>query len=485
MARPQSRYVCQSCGATAPRWEGRCHVCGTWDSLVETLVREPSRGTGGPRRGRPGQGPEASPVPLSALAPQPIVRVASGVAELDRVLGGGLVPGSLVLLGGEPGIGKSTLVLEAAGGVARAGGATGSVLYASGEESPAQLRLRAERLGLLDAGAATADAVRILAETDVERIVEAAVDLGPRLLIVDSIQTVAHDALEGPPGSVGQVRESAARLLSFAKGSGVPVVLVGHVTKEGGLAGPKTLEHLVDAVLTLEGERFVGLRLLRASKNRFGSTEELGVFEMAGDGLREVPDPTRAFLHGGNEAEPGSAIAALLEGSRPLLAEVQALVAPSGAFGAPRRAVSGLDANRLALLIAVLGRRAGLRLSDRDVYASLAGGLTSGEPAIDLPLALALASSYRDVPVRRGTVAVGEVGLLGELRPAPGIGRRLREAARLGFQRAIVPAGSQGSATGQPRELQEEAIPGLEIVPVRTLAEALQAGLEGAVERSS
>ncbi|TAM57286.1 MAG: DNA repair protein RadA [Chloroflexota bacterium] len=489
MARPRSRYVCQTCGATAPRWEGRCHVCGAWDSLVETLVREPTRTTAAGRQRRDAAEPGAAlAVPLRGLAEEPVDRLPTGVGELDRVLGGGLVPGSLVLLGGEPGIGKSTLILEAAGGVTRAGlrrptGPAG-VLYASAEESPAQVRLRAERLGLLAETEPALEAVCVLAETDVERIIEQARELKPALLVVDSIQTVALEALEGPAGSVGQVRESAAQLLAYAKHSGTPVVLVGHVTKDGSLAGPKVLEHLVDAVLTLEGERFAGVRLLRATKNRFGSTEELGVFEMTGDGLREVADPARAFLDAATAGSPGSAVAALIEGSRPLLVEVQALVAPAGGFGAPRRTVSGLDPNRLALLIAVLGRRAGVRLADRDVYASLAGGLTAAEPAVDLPLALALASSARDTPVRSRTVALGEVGLLGELRPAPGLARRLREAARLGFEHAIVPLGAAAGRDRRSDDPAEEGA-GLAVEAVRTLGEALEAGLGGPARRAS
>jgi DNA repair protein RadA/Sms len=396
----------------------------------------------------------------------------TGIGELDRVLGGGLVPGSLVLLGGEPGIGKSTLVLEAAAGLAR-GAAPGvdiAVLYASGEESSGQLRLRAQRLGLTDEPAG--EHVHVLAETDVERIIEQATASRPELLIVDSIQTVTLDALEGPAGSVGQVRETAARLLGFAKDSGVPVVLVGHVTKDGALAGPKTLEHLVDAILTLEGERYGTLRLLRATKNRFGSTEEVGVLEMAGSGLREVPDPARAFLGSPTDAS-GTAVAATLEGSRPLLVEVQALVAPSGGFGAPRRTVSGPDASRLALLVAVLGRRAGIELAGQDIYVSLAGGLSVSEPALDLPLAVALASSFQDAPVVGSTVLVGEIGLLGELRPVPGLERRLREAGRLGFARAIVPAPRDGAAS-------HASMPtGLEVVPAVTLHAALVLALGG------
>jgi len=392
-----------------------------------------------------------------------------GIGELDRVLGGGLVPGSLVLVGGEPGIGKSTLVLQAAAGVAGAvADAGGWVLYASGEESGAQVRLRASRLGLLDGPAG--GAIRVVAESDVGRIAEAAGG-GPSLIVVDSIQTMTADGLDGPAGSVGQVRESAMRLLELAKTEGIAVVLVGHVTKDGSLAGPKTLEHLVDAVLGLEGERYAALRLLRASKNRFGSTEEVGVFEMGELGLSELADPARAFLVDHDRPAPGSVVAATLEGSRPLLVEVQALVAPT-AFGTPRRTAIGLDPNRLALLVAVLGRRAGIGLSSHDVYANLAGGLTADEPGLDLPVALALASSLRDRPVRRGTVAIGEVGLLGELRSVAGLERRLREAGRLGFTRAVVP--SPGRSARPP------TVPNVEVVAVPTLRAALEAALDAA-----
>jgi DNA repair protein RadA/Sms len=338
------------------------------------------------------------------------------------VLGGGLVPGSVVLVGGEPGIGKSTLLLQAAAGVAAAVGPE-RVLYATGEESMAQVRLRAERLGLLDG---PGGGIRIAAESSVDRIAEVAVDQPPpALLVVDSIQTATVDELDGPAGSVGQVRAAALRLMEVAKPNGIAVVLVGHVTKDGTIAGPKTLEHLVDAVLTLDGERFAAVRLLRASKNRFGSTDEVGVFEMGETGLREVADPARAFLAEHDGPAPGSVVAPTLEGSRPLLVEVQALVAP-GPGGTPRRTTSGVDANRVALLVAVLGRRAGIGLASHDVYVNLAGGLTVDEPGLDLPLAIALASSLRDRPVPADTVAIGEVGLLGELRAVAGIERRLR-----------------------------------------------------------
>lgn len=470
MARSQSRYVCQSCGEAFLRWEGQCRNCGGWNSLVETLIREPAKGPRAAARavaGRPGDQPEA----LARVADIELPRLSVGLPELDRVLGGGLVPGSVVLVGGEPGIGKSTLLLQAAAGVAE----LGTVLYASGEESAAQVRLRATRLGLTDGLAG--HAVRVVAESSIDRMVELAIAERPNLLIVDSIQTATVDELDGAAGSVGQVRESALRLMELAKGSGsgtgrgsdaIAVVIVGHVTKDGSLAGPKTLEHLVDAVIGLEGERYASLRLLRSTKNRFGSTDEVGVLEMGERGLSALSDPARAFLAEHDGPAPGSVVAPTLEGSRPLLVEVQALTA-STAYGTPRRTASGLDHNRLALLVAVLGRRAGVALGSHDVYANLAGGLVLDEPALDLPLAIALASSFRDRPVGPGTVAIGEVGLLGELRSVTGLERRLREAARLGFTRAIVPRAGRGS--------QVPEIDGLEIIAVGTLREALERAL--------
>lgn len=462
MARAASRYACSACGAISLRWEGQCRTCGAWNTLVETVVRaEPRRRT----TGRDG-GIAPRPEPLGGHGPaEPVVRVPSGLGELDRVLGGGLVPGVVALIGGEPGIGKSTLVLQAAEGLVRA--ANRRLLVASGEESTAQIRLRAARLGLLDGRAARA--IEVVSETSVDRIVELAEAAEPDVLIVDSIQTVALDEAEGPPGSVTQVREATLRFVGWAKATGRPVLLIGHVTKDGSLAGPKVLEHLVDVVLVLEGERTSGLRILRAQKNRFGPTDEIGVFEMAAEGLREVADPGRAFLVEHAVPAPGAIVAPTLEGSRPILVEVQALVAPASGLGPPRRAVSGLDPNRLALLLAVLARRSGLGLSGHDVYASLAGGMAVTEPAVDLPLALALASSLRDTPIPSGTVAVGEVGLLGELRPVAGLERRLREAARLGFERAVVPAGGAVTEGWRPAGLAVAAVP--------TLADALAAVL--------
>ncbi len=461
MARQQSRYICQTCGAAHLRWEGQCRTCGGWNTLVETVVRDAdTRRRAGSAAGSAGR--SNSPQSLSGLREAELVRIPTGIGEVDRVLGGGLVPGSAVLLGGEPGIGKSTLLLQAAAGLtASEGRPGGEVLYATGEESAGQVRLRAGRLGLLEGAAA--DRISVVAESEVGRIIELTREARPIVLIVDSIQTVTIDELDGPAGSVGQVRECALRLMEMAKGDGIAVILVGHVTKDGTLAGPKTLEHLVDAVLNLEGERTATLRLLRATKNRFGSTEEVGVFEMAEHGLAEITDPGRAFLAATDEHAPGSVAGATLEGTRPLLVEVQALVAPGG-YGSPRRTASGVDANRLALLVAVLGRRAGIGLGSHDVYANLAGGLELDDPGLDLPLCLALASSLRDRPVPRDLVAIGEVGLLGELRPVPGLERRLREAARLGFRTAVVPGSRRG---------ETPSVAGMEVIAVANLRAAI------------
>jgi len=456
VTKTQSRYVCQACGDSFLRWEGQCRSCSAWNTLVETLVREP--GPVAHHRVAPPAG--SGPVSLADLSVADVARIPVGMGELDRVLGGGLVPGSLVLVGGEPGIGKSTLLLQAAAGLS----IRGRVLYATGEESAAQVRLRAVRLGLLDGAAGSA--VTVYAESSVEQVLEAARAARPLALIVDSIQTATVDELQGPAGSVGQVREAALRYMELAKGDGIAVLLVGHVTKEGSLAGPKTLEHIVDAVLSVEGDRSGGLRLVRATKNRFGSTEEVGVLEMDEGGLREVPDPARAFLVEHDIAAPGSVVGATLEGSRALLVEVQALVAPTG-YGTPRRTAIGLDPGRLALLVAVLARRAGIGLGSHDVYANLAGGLAADDPGLDLAVAIALASTFRDRPVAAGTVAVGEIGLLGELRPVAGLERRLREAARLGFTQALVPPG-RGAVP---------VIPGIAVVTVRTVRDALEAAL--------
>jgi DNA repair protein RadA/Sms len=463
VAKASSRYVCQSCGESFLRWEGQCRVCGGWNSLVEQIVREARRPAG------VRSGPTGTPVAAVSLAQvgsEDVHRIATGIGELDRVLGGGIVPGSLILLGGEPGIGKSTLLLQVAAGLGS------RVLYATGEESAEQVRLRARRLGLLDGPAG--EAIQVLPEREIGAIMEVARQVRPTLLVVDSVQTAVVDDLDGTAGSVGQVREATVRLMELAKGEGIAVILVGHVTKDGSIAGPKTLEHLVDAVVTMDGERYAALRLVRATKNRFGSTDEVGVFEMAGVGLLEVADPSQAFLGDHPDGSPGSVVAPTLEGSRPILVEVQALVAPAG-YGTPARKASGLDPNRLGLLVAVLGRRAGISLAAHDVYANLAGGLAVGEPGLDLPVAMALASSLRDRPVGGGVVAIGEVGLLGELRAVAGLERRLKDAVRSGFRTAIVPRPS--------RSMVPVSVEGMDIIEVATLRDAIEAGLSPRSER--
>jgi DNA repair protein RadA/Sms len=453
MARAKTIFICQQCGASSPGYLGRCPQCDTWNSMIETIEE---------RRQPPGTAKRATaerPQPLTALGATAAARIPVPIAELDRVLGGGLVPGSLVLVGGDPGIGKSTLVLQAAAALA---GQQGTVLYVSAEESAQQIRMRADRLGV------TSDAVFVLSSTDLDAILASASEAEPGLLIVDSIQTVSVDDITSAAGSVSQVRECTSRLMQWGKTRNVPVFIIGHVTKEGAIAGPRVLEHMVDAVLYLEGERHGHFRVLRAVKNRFGSTDEVGVFEMAEAGLREVRNPSAAFLEERNGNAPGSSVAVTVEGTRPILVEVQALTTPT-AFGLPRRSANGLDNGRLQLLVAVLQKRVGLGLGGQDVYANVVGGMRIGEPAADLAVALAIASSYRDRPIDPQTVAIGEIGLAGELRSVSQLERRLSEAQRLGFTRAVVPAPSAKRGT--------TAVSGLHIVRADTVAEAMEASL--------
>jgi DNA repair protein RadA/Sms len=426
---PKTAFVCQQCGTASPKWAGQCPSCGAWNSLVETAVTpRAARASGSLARSAAGS---AGIEPIGAVVSAEAQRIASGLGEVDRVLGGGFVPGSIVLFGGDPGIGKSTLLLQLAARLSAAGETT---LYVSAEESASQVRGRAERID------AVVDGVNLLATTDLETVLDAIGASGPSLAVVDSVQTIASSELSGPAGSVGQVREVAARLAEVAKAGRTCVALVGHVTKEGTVAGPRTLEHLVDAVIYVEGERLGATRLLRAAKNRFGSTDEVGVLEMRGDGLVEVADASRFFLGSDDVPVAGSAITIALEGTRPLAVEIQALVAPSG-YGSPRRATTGVDVNRVLMLIAVLARHAGLNLSGHDVYVSVAGGLRIDEPAADLAVATALASSLRERAVRSGTVLAGEVALSGRLRPATRAERRLTEASRLGFERLVTGPG--------------------------------------------
>jgi DNA repair protein RadA/Sms len=395
--------------------------------------------------------------PLNRISPEGQARTPVGIAEFNRVLGGGLVPGSLVLVGGDPGIGKSTLILQAAGALAEP---DAPVLYVSAEESAQQIKLRADRLGV------RSDDILVLSETNLDEILATAEAAKPGLLVVDSIQTVMLEEIASAAGSVSQVRECTSRLMQWAKPRNVPVFIIGHVTKEGTIAGPRVLEHMVDAVLYLEGERFHQYRILRAVKNRFGSTDEVGVFEMIGDGLREVRNPSEAFLEERSSIAPGSTVAVTMEGSRPILVEVQALATPSS-FSMPRRSANGLDTNRLQLLVAVLQKRVGLGLGTQDVYANVVGGLRIMEPAADLAVAVAVASSLRDRPVEPSTVCIGEIGLSGEIRSVNHLERRVQEASRLGFRQGIVPERSAN--------LPAASKLGIEIVPVSTAAEAIEA----------
>jgi len=432
----RTAYVCQQCEASSPKWTGQCPSCGSWNTMVETVAAP--RSTARPASAARAVAGAASVVPIAVVESAERARLASGIGEVDRVLGGGFVPGSISLFGGDPGIGKSTLLLQLAARIAEGGS---GVLYVTAEESAAQVRGRAERIG------AVVDGLQLATTTDLETALAAIESAAPRLAVVDSVQTLASGELSGPAGSVGQVREVAARLAEMARTSGATVALVGHVTKEGTVAGPRTLEHLVDAVIYLEGERLGSTRLLRAAKNRFGSTDEVGVLEMRGDGLAEVEDASRFFLESNEAPTAGAAITIALEGTRPLAVEIQALCAPAG-YGSPRRATTGIDVNRVLMLIAVLARHAGLNLAGHDVYVNVAGGLRIDEPAADLAVAAALASSLRERPVHAATVLAGEVALSGRLRSANRAERRLVEASRLGFER-LVTGPSRGSSEGE------------------------------------
>lgn len=456
MKSPRVLYVCQSCGAQAQKWLGRCPDCGGWNSMVEEQVRPASELGDG--RGQIAGGTPARAKRLSDVSLAEAERILTGIDEFDRVLGGGIVPGSMVLLGGEPGIGKSTLLLQAAARVAES---IGTVLYASGEESEHQIKSRGERIGIGDAP------LYLLAETCLERILDEVDRVSPALLIVDSIQTVFSLKLSSVPGSIGQIREAATQLLFCSKQRNLPSFLVGHVTKEGGLAGPKALEHIVDTVLYFEGERHHSHRMIRAVKNRFGAASELGLFEMTGTGLEPVPNPSRMFLSERAENVPGSVVLCAIEGARPILLEIQALVS-SGAYGTARRMASGVDHGRLSLLLAVLEKRAGISVAADDVFVNIAGGLTVNEPASDLGVVIAVASSLRNRPVAPNTVMFGEVGLAGEIRGIPQAGLRVKEASQLGFCRCVLPA-SNAAAVADSGDL--------EIVGVRTVEEALEAVL--------
>lgn len=440
-------YVCSECGHTEPKWLGHCPGCGQWSTFVEEMRQEEKKAAGPSGRVGRREAKAAATQGLGEVRDRQEERFDTGIGELDRVLGGGMVPGSVVLVGGEPGVGKSTLLLQAMGHLGE------DCLLISGEESVGQVAMRAGRLGLEGSG------FRVLTETDVEVIEATLLAERPSVIVVDSVQTLYSPELSGAPGSVGQLRESAARLMRLAKSENVTMVLVGHVTKEGSIAGPRVLEHMVDTVLQFEGDRFQSFRVLRALKNRFGSTNEVGVFEMTGSGMEGVADPSSFLLSSREEMPPGVATVCLLEGRRPMLVEIESLVAPSP-LAVPRRVAGGVDSGRVNMLCAVLGRRVGLRLADHDVYVNVTGGVRVEEPAADLGIALAIASSFRDRSVSGGTACFGEVGLTGELRPVPGADRRVEELTRMGYVSIITP----GKFPGGKSE-------------VRTLSEAMERAL--------
>ena len=444
MSKRNLSFVCQNCGAAAPRWQGKCEACGEWNTLTEEGAERPA----GPGR-KAGKGRLFALEPLTGEAHE-APRLACGLAELDRVTGGGFVRGSVLLMAGDPGIGKSTLLIQATAALARAGH---RAVYISGEEAVAQVRLRAERLGLREA-------VELAAETSVEDIV-ATLSEGktPRLIVIDSIQTMWTELVESAPGTVTQVRGAAQALIRYAKRSGAAIILVGHVTKDGQIAGPRVVEHMVDAVLSFEGEGSHQFRILRAVKNRFGPTDEIGVFEMTGSGLREVANPSELFLSARDLGQPGTAVFAGIEGTRPLLVEIQALVAPTS-LGTPRRAVVGWDPSRLSMVLAVLEAHCGVKLGGHDVYLNVAGGLRIQEPAADLAAAAALISSLANAPLPADAVYFGEVSLSGAIRPVAQTAARLKEAAKLGFARAVVPDAGR----------MEAAEPGLKVTDVASLA---------------
>jgi DNA repair protein RadA/Sms len=450
MPKTRTFYVCQQCGGQSPRWLGKCPDCGAWNSFVETMESPPSSPVSS-------IGLRSAPVPLPEITTDGFARLQFPMEEFSRVLGGGIVPGSLVLIGGDPGIGKSTLLLQVSSLVADGGG---PVLYVSGEESAQQIKLRADRLSLAN------QQLYVLAETNLHEVLGHIERLAPRLVVIDSIQTVYLEELASAAGSVGQLRECTVQLMRLAKTTNIPIFLVGHVTKEGAIAGPRVLEHIVDTVLYLEGERFQSYRLLRGTKNRFGSTNEVGVFEMRGEGMVEVDNPSQVFL-AERSAAPGSAIVVTLEGTRPLLVEIQALCATTS-FGLPRRTANGIDFNRLLILAAVLTKRVGMNLGNQDVFVNVVGGLKIEEPAADLGVALAIASSFREVPVAPDLAVIGEVGLSGELRSVSQVEKRLNEALKLGFKRCLLPKAVQRTA---------QRVAGMESLGARSLHEALEVAL--------
>lgn len=452
---PRTVYACQQCGSQSRKWLGKCPDCGAWNSYVEE--RERAVGTNQTTISRAGlKLRDNHPVSFSNIETQADLREVTGIEEFDRVLGGGIVPGSLVLIGGAPGIGKSTLLMAVAD---RLSHVYGKVLYVSGEESERQIKLRGERLGL------NPDSLFLLSETNLERIFDEINRLEPQAVIVDSVQTVFSEKIESAAGSVSQVREAAGQFLLLAKNLTIPVFLIGHITKEGSIAGPKALEHIVDTVLYFEGERYHNHRILRAAKNRFGAANELGIFEMTGQGLVGVPNPSELFLSERPLGVAGSAVIAAMEGTRPMLVELQALVS-SSKFGNGRRTTQGVEINRVALLVAMLEKRVGLLMSGDDIFVNLVGGMTLDEPATDLGIVAAVVSSFRNIPIHQHTIVFGEVGLAGEIRATTQAGVRLREAARMGFKRAIIPTNNLPGIETDDR---------IEVIGVRSVVDALEA----------
>ena len=447
-------FYCTECGNETPKWAGRCPACGAWNSIVEQTDKPVKSGR------KPASARAVKPVPIMDIGTADEIRFSTGMGELDRVLGGGAVKGSLVLVGGAPGIGKSTLMLQ----ICKKLGEFSKVLYVSGEESAHQLKLRAQRLDV------ESENLYVLSETCLGNILECVQSEQPDVLIVDSIQTLYNEDLDSPAGGVGQVKDCTMALMQLAKGQGVTVFVIGHVNKEGSIAGPKVLEHMVDCVLYFEGDQHMTYRILRAAKNRFGATNEIGVFEMMDRGLREVENPSEMLLSGRPKDAPGTCVTCAMEGARPVLAEVQALIAPASASN-PRRMSNGFDYNRAAMLLAVLEKRGGLKVSACDAYLNIVGGLSLDEPAADLAAVIALASSYLDRPVPSDLVAIGEVGLTGELRSVNQLGQRVSEIQRLGFRRCVVPAHRAGTI---------KAPTGLTVIPARNIGEAIRAALRPA-----
>jgi DNA repair protein RadA/Sms len=458
MAKTKVVYVCKACNQAFPRWEGRCPNCGAWNTLAERVEQPVAKGK--PQAIFQVADAANQPLSIPQIASKDVQRIPVPVGEFNHTLGGGLVPGSVVLIGGDPGIGKSTLLLQIAALLSER---EAPILYISGEESVHQIKLRADRLGIQQEG------LYLLAETNLSQILAHIERMQPHAVIVDSIQSVFLDSIDSSAGSIKQVRECASGLLQVAKARRIPMFLVGHVTKSGNIAGPRVLEHMVDTVLYLEGERFHSYRLLRSVKNRFGSTNEVGVFEMNADGMREIKNPSEAFLSERLVNAAGSAIAVTLEGTRPLLVEIQALTSQTS-FGLPRRTANGVEFNRLLLLVAVLTKRVGINLGNQDVFVNVVGGLRISEPAVDLAVAVATASSFKNKPVASDLAIVGEIGLSGELRSVTHIERRLNEALKLGFERCLLPSAS----------LRRKEMPaGIETIGVRSLSEALEVALAG------